>query len=167
MSYKSLSILAPAILAAGFSNVSLAQEPATIDLADPDFQACVQAAVVSAYPGAKGGFVAASNRHPSYRKYGDMLTYRERGISEINSVSVDLALDESKVIDVYTRTRKDLVILPSMLNGNSQSERDYMTSSHENETSIYSAAVAGSDEYNKTRDTHLQVIADVRACVLQ
>jgi hypothetical protein len=60
----------------------------TVNLADPNLQQCIDDAVRVALPNATGGFVPASHRHFLYKLFGDHVTYRQRNITEVKSISV-------------------------------------------------------------------------------
>jgi hypothetical protein len=149
-------------LAAAFTIVAYQPKDSADHLDDTKFEQCVRDAVTSEYPDAKGGVVRAANRAPGYQEFGDMLHFRERGLSTVNSVSVSEGEDGG--LFVMAGTRKAPVVLPSSIfpQLSARTERGYFTSASSGEVPPERAKENAETEAVKTQ--HDRVIGKVLAC---
>jgi len=80
--------------------------PRRYNLEDAQLRVCIDGVVEQNMPGATGRFVPSQERHPMYRVFGDMLTYRQRGTQEVRSLSIGWSGDS------FATTRIATLVLP-------------------------------------------------------
>jgi hypothetical protein len=159
---------------------------AGVHIDDPNFRQCVDDAVTSVFPNAKGRYVKAQERAPLYQELGPMLHYRDRGLKEVHSVTVgtDYNLVEitsnhtikvpNDTLEVYAATRVgDGFVFPSSIFSKNDplrsGERKYMTNFNDplHTSTFGNAQIAGKDEKAKVSQTQQTVVLKVLDCRFQ
>lgn len=89
-------------------NISMDEQKSRHQAPETQVQSCIHAAVKGVLPDAFGGVIRAEDRLEGYQGFGDMMHFRDRGLREVTSVTVNL-----ESFRTFVRTDTDVIVMPA------------------------------------------------------